>query len=422
MREKILAVLDDDEIDYALSDETSNREYTAIVSFPLPAQAVEPILDDLRKAGLPDDAYTVVIDAETVISRRFDRLQEQYDEMDEIGPRISREELTSRIRTLLPEQTTYVLMIIASALIATAGVLLDSAAVVVGSMVIAPLIGPAMATSAGTVLADRDLFIRGIRLQVQGALLAVIVSALFAFLIKTIHLVPPGLDVLAIGQIRERLDPDFLSLVIALGAGIAGAYSLSAGVSAALVGVMIAAALVPPMAVVGIGIAWGYPFLVVGASVLLLVNFVSINLAALLVLWYQGYRPTNWFQEDIARSTTIKRVGVLVLIILLLSVFLGGVTYSSFQTARVQEEVQTDVSTVVDGYPELTLIDLEIESERRTAFIRIPFTRDPTGVIITLGRPPGAAYPDLLADLEAKINADKDLAIEVRFVDRVRRP
>ena len=423
MSERILGELDDQGIDYAVSDETSNRDYTAIVSFPLPTEAVEPVIDALREAGLPEDAYTVIIDAETVVSRRFERLKEQYEtEENGSAPRISREELQSRIVSFIPAAHIYVLMVVASAVIATAGVLLDSSAVVVGSMVIAPLIGPAMATSVGTVLQDRELFIQGTQLQVAGALLAVVTATAFAFLVKAIHLVPPGIDVFALGEVQERLDPDFLSLVIALGAGMAGAFSLSTGVSTALVGVMIAAALVPPMAVIGIGVAWGYPSVVIGASVLLLVNFVSINLAALLVLWYQGYQPLNLFEADVARTTTVKRIAILIVSIAILSLFLGGVTYSSFQSAQVQQEVQSDVQAVVAEYPELSLIDVQIRNERRTAFAGIPFTRQPTGVIVTVGRPPGQTYPDLYADLSSRIDTGTDLAIEVRFVDRVRGP
>ncbi|MFB6360852.1 MAG: DUF389 domain-containing protein, partial [Halobacteriales archaeon] len=218
-RGAVLGVLDDEDIDYVVADEASGREYTAVVSFPLPPQAVEPILDDLREAGLPDNAFTVVIDAETVISRRFDQLVERYAE-DQSPDRIAREELRARASGLTPDVWTFTVMTVASVAIATAGVLLNSAAVVVGSMVIAPLIGPAMATSAGTVIRDRDLFWRGTRLQVLGFVLAIVTAAVFAFLVKTVHLVPPGLDVVGIQQVNERLSPDFLSLVVALGAGV----------------------------------------------------------------------------------------------------------------------------------------------------------------------------------------------------------
>lgn len=414
-RDSILRVLDDEGIDYVVTEETSGRDYTAVVSFPLPTGAVEPVLDRLRDAGLPADAYTIIIDAETVVSRRFDRLEQRYAETGETTGRIAREEIRTRAANLAPDFRSYIIMVMVSVVIATAGLLLNSAAVVVGAMVIAPLIGPAMATSVGTVLQDRDLFIRGTKLQAIGFGIAVVSAAAFALFVKSTHLVPPGIDVASIDQIRERLAPDFLALAIALGAGVAGAFSLSAGVSSALVGVMIAVALVPPTAVIGIGIAWGRPVVVVGSLVLVLLNFVSINLAALVTLWYQGYRPEYWFHEDEARRATFKRIAVLAVLIIGLSVFLGGVTYSSYQTAATEDDIRGDVTTVLGEHPDVTLIDLEIQHEESIRNLVVGSA--PERVIITVGHPAGESSPDLVDDLASEITSDHDVVVEVRFVE-----
>jgi len=419
-REAIRSVLDDEGVDYVLTDESSDREYTSVVTFPLPVNAVESVLDELHDAGLPDDAYTVVVDAETVISRRADALEERYAEEEAVPDRISREEIATRAGDLSPALATFVAMTAASVVIATAGVLLDSPAVVVGSMVIAPLIGPAMATSVGTVLADRSLFERGVRLQVLGFVLGIAVAAAFAYLLKSLHFVNVGPEELVtIGEIGERLAPDFLSLAVALAAGFAGAYSLSSGVPSSLVGVAIAVALVPPTAVIGVGIAWGLPAVVAGSTVLVLVNFLSINLAALAVLWYQGYRPRQLFYEDRARTATIKRIAVLAAAIAVLSVFLGGATYFSYQGSVVEQQVRSDVGTVLDrpAYDHLELLQLTVEQGG------LPFAPDPQRVVVTVGHPPGRSYPGLADDLFAEIQTGEDLAVEVRFVEvQVRTP
>jgi uncharacterized hydrophobic protein (TIGR00341 family) len=413
-REAILSALDEEGVDYTLTDETSGREFTAVVTIPLPQRAVEPVLARLREAGLDEDAYTVVIQAETVISERFEELTERYEEEPDSDARISREEIQARAKDLAPNITTYVVMTIVSAVIATAGLLLDSPAVVVGSMVIAPLIGPAMTTSVGTVLDDAEMFVRGTKLQAIGFLLSVGSAGLFALIVKEIHLVPPNLDPATIGQVRERLSPDFLSLAVALGAGTAGAMSLSSGVSASLVGVMIAVALVPPAATVGIGLAWAAPAMVVGSLVLVLVNFLSINLAALGTFWYQGYRPENWFQIGEARTTTLKRIGFLVGVILILSLFLGGVTYGSYQRAQFEENVEDSVGETLESadYAELSLLDTRVtyDSDR-------PFLGHPEWVVVTIGfqDPP----PQDLADhLEERIRerTGRAVAVELRYV------
>jgi uncharacterized hydrophobic protein (TIGR00271 family) len=296
--------------------------------------------------------------------------------------------------------------------VATAGVLLDSAAVVVGSMVIAPLVGPAMATSTGTVLQDSDLFRRGVKFQVFGFVLAIVTAAAFAWLLKSAQLVQlTDPELTTVSQVRQRLAPDFLSLAVALGAGVAGAYSLSSGISTSLVGVAIAVALVPPTAVIGIGLAWGLPAVVIGATVLVLVNFLSINLAALAVLWYQGYRPEHGFREGAARSATIKRVAVLGVAILLLSAFLGAVTYTTFRTTELEGDVRSDVQDVLDrpAYAEVSVVSVRAEI-REGGFLQIPET-----VVVTVSHPPGETYPGLAGEIAERTDAD-GIAIQVQFV------
>ncbi|WP_313693419.1 TIGR00341 family protein [Halorarum halobium] len=395
-REAVLSALDEEGIDYVLSEETSGRDYTAVVSFPLPTAAVEPVLETLREAGIERDAYTVVLDAETVVSKRFERLQERYEDDEDSENRIAREELEARAVEMAPEWTPFLAMTTISAVVATAGLLLDSPAVVVGSMVIAPLIGPAMATSVGTVVDDDELFRRGVRLQLVGGLLAVVSAALFAAVLRYTNAVPYNVEeVFAIGEIRERLAPDVLQLPIALGAGVAGALSISSGVSSALVGVMIAAALVPPTAVVGIGIAWGEPIAVSGAAMLVVVNFVSINFAALGVLWYRGYRPESLFRFDGARTRTVKRFAVLGAVILLSTTVLVGVTVATYQSSQFESTVQTEAGDLVG--PEQTVVDVEV------TYGSFPF-RQPTAVTVTVAHPLGSDPEPLAGPLAARLS------------------
>ena len=398
-RETVLSTLDDEGIDYVLSDETSGREYTAVVSFPLPTGAVEPVLSELREVGLERDAYTVVLDAETVVSRRFEELEERYAE-EESGEadRIAREELETRADEMAPRFGTFVAMTVISAVVATAGLLLDSPAVVVGSMVIAPLIGPAMATSVGTVVDDDELFVRGVKLQVLGGVLAVASAAGFAAAIRYSRIVPyTAVEVFGLAEVRERLAPGVLSLPIALGSGVAGALSVASGVSTALVGVMIAAALVPPIGVVGIGIAWGRPTTVAGAALLVVVNFVSINFAALATLWYKGYRPDSFWRLDETRTNALRRVGVLGVLILLSTAVLAGVTVASYQSAQFQAAVHDEADAVL---PEsATVLDVTVR------YAGFPL-REPSSVMVTVGHPPGTPPPTIAVELGERLRED----------------
>ncbi|OYR73269.1 TIGR00341 family protein [Halorubrum ezzemoulense] len=413
-RAAVVRALDDEGVDYVVTDETSGREYTAVATFPLPTAAVEPVLDRLREAGIDESTYTVIVAAETVISRRFEALEEVYEaDAERSGDRISREELQAKADDLASGLGTYVLMTVISSVIATAGLLLDSPATVVGSMVIAPLIGPAMSAAIGTVVDDEALFRRGVRMQVIGVAVAVIAATAFAFALRSLALVPPGLDPLELAEVSERLAPNVLVLVVAVGAGIAGIVSLMTGVSATLVGVMIAVALIPPAAAVGIGIAFRIPRLVIGAGVIVAVNVLSINLSALVMLWYEGYRPQRWFREDEARAAFLKRAAVLAVAIALLSVFLGGVTYESYVASTTEADIRaaaSDELTALDA--EFELLDLTVE---RTGTVP-PLETD--RVVIRVGTPPGGTVEGLAPALDDRIESvvGGEVEVEVRSV------
>ncbi|MEF8778724.1 MAG: TIGR00341 family protein, partial [Natronomonas sp.] len=408
----VLKLLDQKGIDYVVTDETSGRKYTAVAYFPLPTNAVEPVLEKLRDAGLEREAYTVVVSAETVESEQFDALKESYAD-GESEERIARQELEARAAELASALPTYVIMTVVSAVIATAGLLLDSPATVVGSMVIAPLIGPAMAAAVGSVVGDSELFRRGIGLQILGVVLAIVSATVFAAFVQLTNLVPPGLDPLTLSEVEERLAPSVLALAVALGAGVAGAVSLMTGVSTALVGVMIAVALIPPAATVGIGIAYGEPTLAVGSAVLVAVNVLSINLAALVVLWYGGYRPQQFFRHDQARIATLKRVAVLVGAIALLSLFLGGVTYDSYQASQTEQDIREGVTTELEdpAYSGFEIIELEVITETEYFLFQRPTT-----VVVTVGVPPDASRPGLASGIENRLDAEYGIDVDVQVL------
>jgi hypothetical protein len=171
-RESVLEVLDGEAIDYAVWEETGRGDFEALVSFPIPESGVEPVLERLETAGIRDDAYTIVMATETVISRRLTKLEKRYE-----GLRISREELVARAEELAPARSTYVAFLVLSTVIAAAGLLQDSAATIIGAMVVAPLMGPAITASVGTVLGDERLASRGVAFQVFGLALAIAVGA-----------------------------------------------------------------------------------------------------------------------------------------------------------------------------------------------------------------------------------------------------
>ncbi len=337
-REPVLTVLDDEMIDYAVWDETGRGEFEALVQFPIPPIGVEPVMARLREAGISENTYTIVLSPETVVSSRLEALKKRYS-----GLRISREELIARAEDLAPATSTFVAFLVLSTVIATAGLLLDSAATIIGAMVVAPLMGPAISTSVGTVVDERELASRGVRLQVIGLLLAIAVAAVIGSIMKGTLLLPPGLDIREVGQIAERTTPNFLSLFLALGSGLAGGISIMRGSGSTLVGVAIAVALVPPAATSGLGLAWGLYEVAAEAAVLVLVNLLAINVSALILFWLSGFRPAEKKAVGRARAAVISRTAFLAISIAFLSIVLALVTYTSFQAALVEQEVNQEL-------------------------------------------------------------------------------
>jgi uncharacterized membrane protein len=151
--------------------------------------------------------------------------------------------------------------------------------------------------------------------------------------------------------------------------------------------------------------------MVLGATVLVAVNALSINLSAMVVLWYSGYRPDDWFRTDEARAATVKRVGALVAVLVVLSVFLVVVTVVSVQTAAAEQEIREDVDAVVAETAGVSLLEVSVSREDN------PITRRPTGVTVTVGHPPGEEPPALADRIADRLAADgHDLQVQVRFV------
>ena len=327
--------------------------------------------------------------------------------------RIADAELRTEADNQIMDPYSFVQMTVLSALVATVGLILDSAAVIIGAMVIAPLLGPALSSTVGTVLDDQGLFWRGVRYQVGGVFVAVGSAALFAWGLRNAWIAPPGLSVADTAQIAERLSPDILSLILALAAGAAGVLSLATRTKSAIVGVMIAAALIPPAATSGLGIAWGYPIVAIDAGILVVVNLLSINLAGLGVFWYLGYRPPTWLGVEHSRKTVLKRSVILVLVLLAVSIPLWVNTNSKIQGAQLEDSVETNVREALEQpqYSDVAVERVEVKKDPSD------ITHPPKQVVVVLGIPPGTHYPQL-SDVVGEVitkQTSRDIGVRVEY-------
>ncbi|WP_137289370.1 TIGR00341 family protein [Natronorubrum halophilum] len=413
-RRPVLDILEEEGVDYVVSDETSGRGYAAVVRFPLPTRAVEPVLDRLKRAGIDDDASIVVINAETVISTEFSTLEDRYSHGGQKGARTSRQVLRTKADELTPPFTIYAVMLLISAVVATAGLLADSPAVVIGAMVIAPLLGPALAANVGIVTGDDRLKATGFRYQLVGVAMVVVASIALAFLARMAGLEPAGVDIVVATELEERVSPNLFSLAVALGAGIAGILSLTRGFSEAIVGVMIAAALIPPSAAVGITVAWGMHGAAIGAAALVIVNLLSINLAALATLWVAGYRPQGLFEVSPTRRPTYTYAALFGVGLLVLAAPLAGVTLLDFHTTELESSAEDEVEAVLAepryDHLEADAVTVELDGNYPVQSVE--------GVTVTVsGEDPGPE-PGLADRLYEAIepHGDESVVVEVQYV------
>ncbi len=215
--------------------------------------------------------------------------------------RISREELYEDIKDAARCSRVYMAMVVLSTIVAAIGLRQNSVAVIIGAMVIAPLLGPNMALSLGTTLGDLSLLWRALRTSLTGIALVMVLSVLIGGLVQ----VDPALT-----EVASRTRVVLGDVAVALASGCAGALAFTTGVSATLVGVMVAVALLPPLVAFGLLLGGGHPVLAIGALSLFLVNLICVNLAGVTTFLVQGIHPTTWWEKDRAAKATRIAIGL----------------------------------------------------------------------------------------------------------------
>jgi uncharacterized hydrophobic protein (TIGR00271 family) len=180
--------------------------------------------------------------------------------------------------------TNFFVLLLLATVIATYGVLSNSTATVIGAMIVAPLMGPIMATAAAVVMGSSQRAWLSLALVLAGVAAVILLSTLLTLVVpdSTISFTNNG-------EISSRISPGLYALLTALGAGAAGAFIMSrAEIADSMGGVAIAISLVPPLCVVGISISQGEWTAATGALLLFSTNFFSILLAGGLVFLLGG--------------------------------------------------------------------------------------------------------------------------------------
>jgi uncharacterized hydrophobic protein (TIGR00271 family) len=293
-------------------------------------------------------------------------------------PPIDRER-RGEVQILLRESSRpifdFFLLVVLSSTIATMGLLTDSGAIIIGAMLVAPLMSPIIGIGLASITGDGNLLRDGASGLVRGALLAIFISFLLTW--ANSHMPFVSLQELP-AEVLARTRPSPIDLTVALAGGLAAAFAIAQpNLSAALPGVAIATALMPPLCTVGIGLAKG-EWLIAGgvmsrwevaggALLLFITNAVTIAFAATLVFFLVGFNPTPR-----NRSTPLPRSLMVSALLTLTLIF--PLTYLSVQfvqqaveTGKIEEVVKEEVRKKNGA----EIVDLSLERADQTLNMKI---------------------------------------------------
>ena len=205
-------------------------------------------------------------------------------------------------------------MTVLSSIVAAVGLLRNDVAVIIGAMVIAPLLGPNVAMSLAATLGDLRLLREATLTNLVGVALASIISIIIGACWHVDVTIP---------AIAARTQLGAGDLVLALAAGAAGTFAFTRGLAGAVIGVMVAVALMPPLVTFGMLLGARQFGPALGALLLLAANVVCINLAGVATFLAQGVRPRTWWEEERARKSSRMAIATWCALLLLL----GAIVY-----------------------------------------------------------------------------------------------
>ncbi len=300
--------------DYSISKYSkTHSEFHVIIERDITEQLLDIFqkkfskLDGFRIIILPIETYIPIED----IDNNIEDL-----ESDDKHERISREEILTQVSEMSQLTRVYMILVAASALVASIGLINDDVAVIIGAMIIAPLIGPNIGLSLANVMGNRDLAYKAIKTNVVGIFIAFIIS----YILGTLFFVNPQNP-----SIVLRTNVATGSILLALASGLAGSLAITTELSSAFVGVMIAVALLPPLAAFGLLAGSGNFILAFSALILFLVNFVSINLVATISFMVQKIKPLEENESINAKKVAIKSIVVWILILFILFILIRSI-------------------------------------------------------------------------------------------------
>lgn len=287
---------------------STEEEDTCVLRAFFADETAQGLVDELQSICGGSDNWRILVYPVEATAPQPEEDENKDEEKARKRKLALREEIYDDVADGAQLSSDFFVLTATSTIVAAIGLNANNVAAVIGAMVIAPLLGPILAVTLAIALGDFKLLARASRNAVLGLILGVAMAAAMGVLIPINY---------ESGELMSRTVAGLDSIVLALAAGVAAALSIVAGVSAALVGVMVAVALLPPAAAVGLFLGAGDVAFALRALLLLTVNVVCIMIAAQGVYFYKGVRPRTWFEKK--KASGAVRINIAVLAALLFS-------------------------------------------------------------------------------------------------------
>ena len=273
-----------------------NAEQNIIFSILITLEKSQAFLDSLQpKIDTNMVKMIYVSTVETILQQQEQNSKTTKSTISKKSDRVPQEELYGQVDNDVTLNINYILLTVLSTIVAALGLLENQITAIIAAMVIAPMLEPNLAMALAVVLGDSKLFIKSMKTNAVGIILCILLSMIIGFLW------PYKLS--SVGLLIERTNVGYSAIALALASGAAAALSLTSRLSTALVGVMVAVALLPPLVTSGILLGSGAYIQSLWAGVLFAVNIVSINISANLVFLFQGIHSRKWHEKKKAKVT-----------------------------------------------------------------------------------------------------------------------
>jgi uncharacterized hydrophobic protein (TIGR00271 family) len=239
--------------------------------------------------------------------------------------------------------TNFFVLLLLATVIATYGLISGSTATVIGAMIVAPLMGPIMATAAAVVMGSTQRALRSLALVAIGVVSVILFSMILSRIVPDVRI-----SFTDNAEITSRISPGLIALLTALASGAAGAYiTAREEIADSMGGVAIAISLVPPLCVVGIAINQGRWDAAGGAFTLFLTNFLAILLAGGITFMLGGLGRLATTAEDVRMR---RNAFVLIIVAtLIVAIPLGTTSYQAIMNSLENRTATGDVSQWLAG-------------------------------------------------------------------------